>query len=187
MITRKTQRGIMVLVILTLISFWVSRGRDKESPNPVAGLDPKLNYVLHDFELQFFDDKGLPTMNLQAPLLRNNPQIQLGTIENPVIKLQQSEMRWNLWSDSATITTDKEHVQLLGPVFVQRQAAAGGRKENLTTRDVRIEVNIQTARTTNAVSIFDGINFVDAVGMYLDMKNGNIKLNHQVKARYAIE
>ena len=69
MITRKTRRGMIALLVLTSVSFWITRDPDNDGPNSVAGLDPKLNYVLHDFELQFFDENGLPTMNLQAPLL----------------------------------------------------------------------------------------------------------------------
>ena len=56
MITRKTRRGVTVLVLLTAFSFWVSREQDDETPEPVAGLDTRLNYVLRDFELQFFDE-----------------------------------------------------------------------------------------------------------------------------------
>jgi lipopolysaccharide export system protein LptC len=73
MITRKTRRGIYAMVLLTAVSYWASRSQDNESPEPVAGLDPKLNYVLRDFELQFYDENGQPTINLRAPILRNNP------------------------------------------------------------------------------------------------------------------
>lgn len=187
MITLKTRRGITALVLLTAISFWVSRSQDNEKPQPVAGLDPKLNYVLRDFELQFFDKNGQPSMHLQAPVLRNNPILQLGTIERPVIKLNQADVVWNLTSDSATITADKEHLQLLGQVHIQRHETTTGNRVNLNTREVHIEVTPQTASTNQAVSIFDGFNQMDAVGMELNMKTSKFKLKHQVKAIYAID
>jgi len=186
MITRKTKRGIIALLVLTAISFWASRDQEPNGLEPVTGLDPKLNYVLRDFELQFFDENGLPTMNLRAPVLRNNPKLQLGTIEQPVIQLNQVDVVWNLTSDSATITADKEHVQLIGQVQVQRNESGTGNWTELNTREINIEVTPQTASTSHPVSFFDGLNHMDAVGMDLDMKNSRYQLKQQVKASYAV-
>ena len=56
MITRKTRRGIIALLVLTALSFWLGRSQDETGVEAVTGLDPKLNYVLRNFELQFFDE-----------------------------------------------------------------------------------------------------------------------------------
>lgn len=186
MTPRKTQQGIIALVLLTAVSFWVSRELENEAPELVAGLDPRLNYVLRDFELQFFDENGQPTINMRAPVLRNNPQLQLGTIEHPVIRLNQPDAVWNLTSDSATVTADKEHVQLSGQVQVQRHEPASGNWLELNTREVRIEVTRQTASTDQPVSMFDGYNHVGAIGLELDMKTNTFNLKQQVKATYAV-
>lgn len=186
MITRKTRRGITTLILLTAISFWLGRQNDDVAPVPVAGLDTKLNYVLRDFELQFYDENGQPTINMRSPVLRNNPELQLGTIEQPVIKLILADAVWNLTSDSATITADKEHVLLSGQVHVQRLELNSGNRIEIDTRDVRIKVTPQTVSTDQAVSIFDGYNQVDAIGLDLDMKTNTFKLQQQVKATYAV-
>ncbi len=186
MITRKTRRGIITMVVLTAISFWVSRARQDLEPQPVAGLDPKLNYVLRDFELQFFDENGQPTINLRAPILRNDPEMQLGTIESPVMRLNQVNIVWNLTADMATVTADKEHVQLLGQVHVDRQESASGRRIELDTREVDIKVTPQTASTDEPVKMSDGLNQVNAIGLELDMKANSFKLKQQVKATYAV-
>lgn len=177
---------MIALVVLTAVSFWASRDQDDDALNPVTDLDPKLNYVLRDFDLQFFDENGLPTMNLQAPLLRNNPKLQLGTIEQPVIQLNQAGVVWDLTSDTATITADKEHIQLLGQVNVQRNEPASGSWTELNTREINIEVTPQTASTSHPVNFFDGHNHMDAVGMDLDMKSSTYQLKQQVKASYAV-
>lgn len=186
MITRKTRRGIIVLVLLTAVSFWVNRKQDDETLEPVAGLDPKLNYVLRDFELQFFDKNGQPTINMRAPVLRNDPVLQLGTIEHPVIKLNQPGAVWDLTSDSATVTADKEHVQLSGQVHIKRHEPTTGNWVELNTRDVRVEVTPQTASTDQQVRMFDGYNQASAIGLDLDMKTNTFTLKQQVKATYAI-
>ncbi len=186
MITRKTRRGMTVLILLSAISFWVSRSHDEDGPEPVAGLDPELDYVLRDFELQFFDEFGQPTVNMRAPILRNDPRLQMGTVENPVVKLNQADAVWDLTADLATVTADKEHVQLIGQVQVNRNEPATGNWVELTTREVKIEVTPQTATTSQPVSIFDGFNRVDAIGMELDMRTKTYILKQQVKATYAV-
>lgn len=186
MITRKTRRGITALLVLTAVSYWAGRGSDDQAKEPVSGLDPKLNYVLRDFELQFYDNDGQPTMNMQAPILRNNPVLQIGTIESPVIRLNQPGIVWNLTADSATVTADKEHVQLSGLVHVQRLVPADGSRLELDTSEVQIEVTAQTASSEQAVSMSDGYNQLDAIGLELDMKSNTFKLKQQVKATYAV-
>ncbi|MDH3901604.1 MAG: LPS export ABC transporter periplasmic protein LptC [Xanthomonadales bacterium] len=186
MITGKTRRGISALVLLSAFSFWLSRSQDNDSPEPVAGLDPKLNYVLRDFELQFFDEFGKPTVNMQAPVLRNDPKLQLGTIERPVVKLNQANAVWDMTSDTATVTADKEHVKLIGQVNATRNEPVTGNWVELRTREIQIEVTPQTAITHEPVIIFDGLNRVDAIGLELDMKSKTYSLKQQVRATYAV-
>jgi lipopolysaccharide export system protein LptC len=186
MITRKTRRGMIGLVLITVVSFWVSREQDSDTLEPVTGLDTKLNYVLRDFELQFFDENGLPTINMRAPVLRNDPKLQLGTIEQPLIRLNQADAVWDLTADTAMITADKEHVKLSGKVHVQRHELSSGNRVELNTREVRIEVTPQSASTDQPVSMFDGYNQVSGIGLDLDMKTNTFKLKQQVKATYAV-
>jgi LPS export ABC transporter protein LptC len=186
MITRKTRRGLIVLVFLSAISYWVGRSQEEAGPEPVAGLDPELDYVLRDFELQFFDELGKPTINMRAPILRNDPRLQIGTVENPVVQLNQADAVWDLTADLATVTADKEHVHLTGQVQVKRNEPVTGNWVELTTREVQIEVTPQTAETSQPVRIFDGFNRVDAVGLELDMKSKTYILKEKVRATYAV-
>ena len=96
MITRKTRQGIAVLLVLAGVSMWVTQEEGDDSQQPQSDVDPNFNYVLRDFELQYFDENGQPTLNLRAPVLRNDPDMQLGTIEQPVVKLYQPGLVWDL-------------------------------------------------------------------------------------------
>lgn len=186
MITRKTRNGIVALVVLTSVSFWLSQRQDETKQDPVSDLDTRLNYVLRDFELQFFDANGQPTMNLKAPVLRNDPKLEIGTIENPVMKLYQADIIWNINADLATVTNDKEHVELLGAVHVRRQETASENWVTLDTREVKIDVTPQIATTDEAVTMTDGMNQLNATGMVLDMLSDTLLLKQQVKAIYAV-
>lgn len=186
MITRKTRHGMTLLILLSAVSLWVNRSQEEDGPDPVAGLDPKLDYVLRDFELQFFDEFGQPTLNMQAPKLRNDPKLQIGTVERPVVRLIQADAVWDLTSDLATVTADKEHVQLLGQVQIKRNEPETGSWVELSTREVQVDITPQTATTNQPVSIFDGFNRVDAIGLELDLKTKTYQLKQQVRASYAV-
>jgi len=186
MITRKTRRGMIILVLLSAFSFWVNRSQDTKNPEPVAGLDPELDYVLRDFELQFFDESGKPAVHMKAPELRNDPKLKLGTIDHPVLRLNQDDIVWDLTAETATVTADKEHVQLMGQVEVRRDEPATGNWVEINTREVQIEVTPQTAVTDQPVHIFAGRTRVDAVRLELDMKSKTFKLKQQVRATYAV-
>lgn len=174
------------LIVLSAFSFWLNNSREIDKPAPVAGLDPELDYVLRDFELQFFDEFGKPTLNMQAPVLRNDPKLKMGTIERPVVRLNQADAVWNLTADKATVTADKEHVELIGQVHIKRNEPASGNWVELNTREVKIEVTPQIAITDQPVNIYDGYNRLNAIGMELDMKTRTYKLKQQVKASYAV-
>lgn len=177
---------MVALLMLTSISFWISQTHDDDQPEPISGIDTKLNYVLRDFELQFYNENGQPTMNLQAPVLRNDPELELGTIEMPVMNLNQPNTTWYLSAETATVTADKEHVELQGQVEIRRREHGAGSWVRLDTRDVQIEVTQQLAKTDQPVSIFDGQNQLDAIGIELDLKSNTFYLQQQVKAIYAV-
>lgn len=174
------------LILLSAISFWINNSQDIDKPAPLAGLDPELDYVLRDFELQFFDEFGNPAINMRAPVFRNDPRLKMGTIERPVVRLNQADAVWNLTADTATVTADKEHVELIGQVNIKRNEPESGNWVELTTREIKIEVTPQTAITDQPVSMFDGYNRLNAIGLELDMKTKKYILKQQVKASYAV-
>ena len=177
---------MVTLVLLTSLSFWATREQRDDGLDRVTDIDPKLNYVLRDFEIQFFDEFGQAALNMKAPLFRNDPDLQIGTIERPVIKLHQENAKWDLSADIATVTADKEHIHLFGQVNVQRQEPLSGNWSELNTSEVEIEVTPQTATTDQPVSMFDGYNHVSGSGLDLDLKANTFKLKQQVKATYAV-
>jgi lipopolysaccharide export system protein LptC len=185
--TRKSRQGVVLLVFLTLFSFWLSRRHQEHAPPPMNGLDPSLDYMLQNFELQIFDTKGVPLLNLRAPLLRNNPAVKLGTIRQPVIALKKRDANWSLVAESATMTEDRQHIHLFGHVNVERVETATGQRAQMDTSEIEVQVDAQTASTTKFVSITEGRNRLQARGLELDLKSGEFRLKHDVKARYEVE
>lgn len=186
MILRKTQMGIMVLTMLVAVSYWASRGQKDPEPRPTRGLDTQLDYALQDFEYQFYDLKGLPTIRLTAPELSNNAASGISRISHPVFNIVERGISWEIIAESATVTADRERVVLNGSVWIRRPASFLGELLNLRTSELTIDLNERIASSVHAVRMTQGNDIMEAVGFRVNMVNNRFQLLDQVKITYAV-
>jgi LPS export ABC transporter protein LptC len=185
MIHRKTWHGIGVLAMLAILTALIVRSGSQRIGVPPADLDTRLSYALWDFSGVLLNKQGQVNVRVDAPMLRNTADSQVGTVENPRLRIIQEEDEWYITADSAIITADREYVSLIGRVDLLNQDLAGTRRLGVQTRDVMLNITPRLASTESAVSIQQNQDVLDAVGMKLDMKNKRYELLHQVRARYA--
>lgn len=185
MIHRKTWHGIIALSALAIATALIVRSDGPPVGIPPANLDTRLSYALWDFSAVLLNKQGQVNVRVDAPMLRNKADSQVGTVENPRLRIMEEEDEWYITADSAVITPDREYVSLIGRVDLVNQNLAGTRRLGVQTRDVMLTITPRLASTDSAVSIQQDQNELDAVGMNLDMKNKSYELLHQVRARYA--
>jgi LPS export ABC transporter protein LptC len=183
-IRRRTRRNIALLGLLAILSWLGARDRSEPRVKPFDDLDTRLNYALWDFNAQLLNEKGQVNFQIDAPSLRNNASSQIGTLENPRIRIQQEADEWYITADSAIITADREHVSLIGNVDLQRENLLSHDTLEINTRDVLFKVTPRTASTDAAVTIAQNGDHLEAVGMTLDMKTDSYELLQKVQARY---
>jgi len=186
MIKRRTRRGIFVLAVLAIASGLVSRNPSDSTEKPLARIDTRLNYALHDFEGRLLDELGNIKLEISSPVLRKNAESEVGTIESPVIRIQQENELWYISSESAIITADREYVSLIGKVEMSRQNELTGETLEISTRDVMLNITPRTASTESLVSINQAGDHLEALGMNLDMINDSYELLENVQAHYDI-
>jgi LPS export ABC transporter protein LptC len=186
MIKRRTRRGIYVLAALAIASGLISKNPTDQYEKPLSRIDTRLNYALHDFEGRLLNDLGDIHLEISSPLLRNDARSQVGTIESPVIRIQQENELWYISAESAIITPDREYVSLLGNVDMLRENEISGETLEITTRDVMLRITPRTASTESLVTIRQAGDRLDALGMNLDMINESYELLEDVQARYDI-
>jgi lipopolysaccharide export system protein LptC len=182
-IQRKTQWGIMVMTVLVAFSFWASRGQKDRSAQPTRGLDTKLDYALHDFEYQFFDLEGQPSTRLVAPTLSNNAVSGISEVQHPVFNIIDHGNAWEIIAESATVSADKEHIQLSGDVRIRRPATATVESLDIRTNELTINVSPKTANSESPVA---GNDIMEAVGFRVNMNSNRFQLLNQVKLTYAV-
>lgn len=182
---RATRRGLGALALLAALSWLAVRDRSEPSVSPYENLDTRLSFALWDFSAMLLDDDGRVSVRIDAPMLRNNASSQVGTVENPRIWIQHEADEWYITADSAIVTADREHVSLVGSVDLLRENPRPRDTLEIHTRDVLLNVSPRTASTEAGVTIVQGGDRIDAVGMRLDMKTRSYELLDRVRVRYA--
>lgn len=187
MIRRRTRRGIILLTLLAILSWIISKPSIETRVDTFKELDTRLNYALYDFNGRLLDHDGLVKLEIESPVLRNNARSGIGTVESPTLHIQQEQDRWYITAESAIITSDREQVALVGEVFFTRRNEITGQLLEILTKDVMLNVTPRTASTEAAVSIIQAGDRLDAIGMNLDMIADSFELLHDVQAHYEVE
>ena len=184
MIQRRTRRGIILLALLTTLSWILSTEQGEVLVQPVGKLDTRLNYALYDFDGRILTEDGVFNLEIHAPVLRSNAQSGVGTVESPEIRILQEDERWYITAESAIITADREHVSLMGDVYVTRRNELTGQLLEISTKDIMLNITPRTASGDSEVSIRQDNDTLDAIGIRLDMVSNSFELLKDVQAHY---
>jgi len=183
-IRRRTRRGIILLAVLTALTWMLSRDQADTPVRPVSELDTRLNYALYDFDGRLLNDLGAINLEIYAPVLRSNAASGIGTVESPEIHIQQEDERWYITAESAIITADQEHVSLMGDVYLARRNELTGQLLEISTKDVMLNVTPRTASSESSVQITQDNDWLNATGIKLDMVSNSFELLNDVRAHY---
>jgi len=180
----KTWRGILLLTLLAVLSWQLSRQPLDMPGSEVGPPDLRLNYALYDFSGHLLDEQGRVKLDIAAPVLRNDAESGVGTVESPEIRIQQDSDRWYITAESAIVSPDREIVNLTGGVNLSRLDELTDQVLEIRTSEVVLHVTPRTAMTEAGVSVRQRGDRLDAVGMKLDMINEHYELLHDVRAHY---
>ena len=186
MIQPRTWRGILLVGALAVATFQLARQPDETQLTRPDEPDLRLNYALYDFSGRLLDAEGTIRVDLSAPVLRNDADTGVGTIEAPEFHIREEQDQWYITAESAVISPDREQVDLVGTVHLSRRDAATEQVLEITTSDVLLNVTPRTARTDAPVRIRQRGDWLDAIGMRLDMINETYELLDNVTAHYEI-
>jgi len=183
-IQRRTRRGIILLALLATVSLILSREPGENTIQPVSKLDTRLNYALYDFDGRLLNVDGAVNLEIHAPVLRSNAMSGVGTVESPEIRIQEEDERWYITAESAIITANREHVSLMGDVYLARRNELTGQLLEISTKDVMLNITPRTASGDSRISIRQDNDTLDAIGMRLDMISNSFELHNDVRAHY---
>lgn len=186
MIRPRTWRGIVLLGLLAALTWILARPPDETATSPLERPDTRLNYALYDFDGRILDEQGAVNLSMNAPVLRNDAESGIGTVESPEIHIQQEDERWYIKAESAIVSTDREQVTLVGEVYLSRRDEVTDQLLEISTSDVVLQVTPRTAMTESPVHMRQDNDRLDAVGMNLDMIAKRYELLQEVSAHYEL-
>lgn len=186
MIHRRTATGIVLFSLLAATSFWLARMGGDDDGEEIDPVNTRLDYALEDFRARLFDDQGRPSMFIRAPRLANDALTGIGTIDSPTIELAQDDAVWHIIADAARVSADREHILLTGAVTIMRDDPAAATPVEIRTRELQLDVTPKVARTDAPVSVIDGGDRVDGVGMRVEFETRRFTLNDEVRGRYEV-
>lgn len=184
MIRRSTRNGILGLGALVAASWLISMSPSGQDEIRRAVVDTRLNYALSDFEGRLLNEYGNINLEMSSPKLRKIAESEVGTIESPIIEIQQENEEWYISAESAIITADREYVSLIGDVELFRTNIITGETLEIRTKDVMLRITPRTASTESEVTVIQSGDRLDALGMNLDMINNSYELLDDVRAHY---
>lgn len=173
-----------MLGLLAVLTWLLAREPSEPQVMTVERPDVRLNYALYDFSGRLLDDQGSISLLINSPVLRSTAESGVGTVESPEIHLQQDEDKWHITAESAIISADREHVTLVGDVFLSRRNEITDQLLEIETSDVELDVDPRTAETEAPVRITQDADWLQAAGMRLDMINEHYELLKDVRAYY---
>jgi LPS export ABC transporter protein LptC len=195
-----------VIGIIALAYFIGRAGRGTNGADETAAPPPDPGYAALDAELIETGYDGRERYRLSAKVIRQQSEtaaIELDTLSmryhpgaQPRLPGESapagrsgagdaSDDTWHLTSDHGQIRAEGDDVQLSGNVRVTGPAPGSGEPLQMTTSELRINTPTEFIETRAPVRVsFPGYE-LDAVGMQADLKAGSLRLESDVRVKFA--
>ncbi|MFK5951260.1 MAG: LPS export ABC transporter periplasmic protein LptC [Methylococcales bacterium] len=175
-----------VLLFLALGSWFLADFFKPKETVKVKVKDHSPDYFSTGYYKKEMDKTGLLKSELVADNMIHYSDDKTTHLENPVMTLYNPGVPpWVIKSERAIIEADKDHMQLLGKVFISRAEAKNLSQFKLNTSELKVKLSTSYATTHKWGEIIDGQNRTQGVGLQMTFKQPiKIKFLSHVKGRY---
>ena len=178
--SRRTALTLIVLAVLAALSFTLTaRKRDDAQSTPGPALPD--GYYLIDASLKATDDSGVLRYELRARRIDQHPAAD--TIELTDLQFDYGSDRnlWRLTASRGHMPSSNSHLDLEGGVLTQLLNAPAHGATRLRSERMFIDIEGETARTDDPVTVeFEG-GTLEAVGLDMDLNDETLRLRSRVR------
>jgi lipopolysaccharide export system protein LptC len=177
--------SMLLLTALGLFTFYLSevadRDRSRQETRPAAATGP--DYFVERLAVLGMTALGEPSFRLEAQQLQHFPADDTSEFEEPVmVSLDPDRPRITVTADRGRLTSGGTEAHMSGNVIVTRAAAAGAAPMRADTDYAIVIPDRDIVRTDWPVTIVQGANRLTGVGMELDNRTRQLKVDSQVRA-----
>lgn len=183
--------SIVLLAALSLFTLYLAQraARDRERPAAAAPAAGEPDYFVDRMALLTMNDAGAPAYRLQASSLLHFPADDSTRFEAPVmVSLDPSRPRVTVTADRGQLlnraSRRDQEVQLSGRVNVVREARKDSAELVAVTDFAIVLPNADIVRTDRPITITHGPHRLRGVGMELDNKARQLRLDSKVRATF---
>jgi len=147
--------------------------------------DKTKRYVevfITEFEMTSMNDSGKPVYILNGTSMKRYNDSDENYIQLPVFQLLQTDKRWRVSADSATINDKNETIKLTSNVVMQQQDIEP--VTTIRTQTLTIHTKTQIVKTRAAVTVTQGNSELKSNGMVFNNITSQLELSSNVNGYY---
>ena len=176
-----------VLFFLVVSSWFLADLFEPKEAVKVKVKDHTPDYFSRSYFKKEMGVDGLLKNELLADKMIHYSDDKTTHLDNPVMTLYSSKgiPPWVIKAESAIVEADKDHIQLMGKVFVSREGTKTLRPFQLNTSELRVKLSTSYAKTKQWAEVIDAKNRTQGTGMHMTFREPvKIKFLSRVKGRY---
>lgn len=171
--------------VLALLAVWLNQLTHRPVLEDHGGFAHEPDTIVTRFNALAFDAEGRPLHRLTADKLIHYMDDDTTEILNPRFSvLEGDRLQSDVVARRGQISTNGQHVHLLGDVRVNRYSQTGGLPATLDTEYLWITPDAHLMRTDRAVTLRQGKTVITAGSMLANTKNKEMTLSKGVHGYY---
>ena len=174
---------VIVMLLLAAGSAWLLHRISPGKMRTPKALLHQPDYYMENFTTLNMDRDGTLKNRLRAEQMTHYPDDNTTELIRPMMEIPRDDSPpVNIVADKGWVTADNTVILLSGNVNLWQNDAAGNKKLEIITNDVRILVNEDYAETDKPSTFINKDTTVKGTGVKAYLKEGRVKLLHNVHA-----
>jgi len=177
--------SLILVLLLAILSWWFQDDWKKPLLKPAQQNQHFPDYFLEDFSTTQMNADGNISHILRARYMQHYNDDGSIEMQQVNIVIQQKNKKWIISAQRAASHDNNPDIYFYDQVLLQRQNLQ--QEIELSIRSDYLEFNTQSriAKTGKPAKITTPDSELNSTGMMIDFSQGILKLNSQVKGRYA--
>jgi lipopolysaccharide export system protein LptC len=177
--------SLVLLAALGLFTFYLARVAEREqnarAERPAASDEP--DYFVERMALLTMNERGEPAYRLEAGEVKHFPAEDVAEFESPVmVSLDPARPRITLTANRGKLLRGGEEAHLSGNVVMTRGATESAPPMKAETEFAVVLPDEDIVRTDQPVTIVQGGNSLAGVGMELNNRTRQLRVDSRVRA-----
>lgn len=181
---------LLLIILLAIASSWFFESIKEHRDQPEAAVSHDPDYFLENFTATSRNIKGEITYKVVAVHLEHYPDDNSMKLQKPIFSFYDDNIKtWSAVADEAIIFQETQVIHLNGNAILRQLT---GSKINftpgkITAEQLTIEAKKKVAHTKSSITLTQGDNHIQAVGMKADMNKNKIEFLSKTRSHYVID